>query len=181
MQKELKTDYTITTGTASIQSLFISFFIGLIYISLYCILWGIEGLKPAFDKFMHYYSFIPIFICGVVVHELLHGITWKIFGKVPLRMITFGFRSKSLTPNCCCTIPIKTSAYKIGLLVPFLLMGLIPAIIGIAYNTAWLLFFGKLFSFVGSVDLLVFWNIFDLKSETLVQDSPVKAGCTLVE
>ena len=72
MQKESKTDYTLTTGRAGLKALPIVLLFLFFYKSIYYLLWGGEGLKPGFTKFMHYSNFIPIFIGGIIVHELLH-------------------------------------------------------------------------------------------------------------
>ena len=50
---------------------------------------------------------ILIILIGVVLHELLHGITWAMFNDKGFKSIKFGIIWKMLTPYCHSEEPLK--------------------------------------------------------------------------
>ena len=116
---------------------------------------------------------------GTLIHEALHGITWAILGKKSFRNIHFGVDLKKLTPYCHFKVPIKKNAYIIGTLMPFLVLGLCPMIISILCSSLFTLFWGILFTFAASGDLVCYWNIKKIKSQSYILDHPEKLGCII--
>ena len=45
-------------------------------------------------------------IVGIVVHELIHGLTWACYAKSGWKSISFGVMWKLLTPYCHCDEPM---------------------------------------------------------------------------
>jgi hypothetical protein len=88
---------------------------------------------------------------------------------------------KILTPYAHCKIPLKASVYRIALLLPAILLGIIPAIIAIIFGISWLLLYGILFTVLAGGDLLIFWIIRKVKSDELVEDHPERCGCFIVD
>lgn len=80
-----------------------------------------------------------VFCVLVVVHELIHGITWAVFAKEHWKTISFGFMAEYLTPYCTCREPLKKGQYIVGALMPTIVLGLLPAIAAIMIGS-WLLF-----------------------------------------
>ena len=51
---------------------------------------------------------LPLLIlCLIIVHELIHGITWAIFAKNHFHAIDFGIVWSTLSPYCTCFKPLK--------------------------------------------------------------------------
>lgn len=121
-----------------------------------------------------------IFLGGVVVHELLHGIAWMIAGRKPLETVKFGFQLKTLTPYAHCTEPLDVTAYRIGAIVPGIVLGIIPAIAALVIGHAGWLVFGFLFTLAAGGDALILWVLRDVPREALVEDHPEKAGCYVI-
>lgn len=46
-------------------------------------------------------------IVFIVIHELLHGLTWSLFTENGFKDVAFGFIWKYLTPYCSCKVPMK--------------------------------------------------------------------------
>ena len=66
---------------------------------------------------------LPILICLIVLHELIHGITWGIFAEKHFHSIKFGVIWSALTPYCTCSEPMKRWQYILGGAMPTLVLG----------------------------------------------------------
>ena len=62
-------------------------------------------------------------LCLIIVHELIHGITWAIFVKNHFHAIDFGVVWSTLTPYCACFEPLKKWQYLLGTAMPTLVLG----------------------------------------------------------
>ena len=118
-----------------------------------------------------------VMIIGIILHELIHGITWAIFAKDGFKSIKFGILWKMLTPYCHCKEPLKVKHYIIGAVMPAIILGQIPAIIAIIIGNLWLLFFGIFFTVAAAGDFLIINLISKENKDDLVQDHPSEAGC----
>ena len=75
--------------------------------------------------------FVIAILLLVVVHELIHGITWSVFTEHHFGDIEFGFMKEYLTPYCTCKCPLSKGKYIIGALMPLIILGIIPMAAGI--------------------------------------------------
>ena len=165
-------------GKANVYSLFFAVPIVGIFAWIYIYRWGVGQFAAGFDDlFANFFIFLVVFFLGIIVHELIHGFIWMFFGKLPFSAIKFGFQLKSLTPYAHCTVPLKVNPYRIGAAMPCILLGVLPALIGIINGNGWLLAFGLLFTTAAGGDLLILWLIRNVSNDKLVQDHPTNAGC----
>ena len=86
--------------------------------------------------------FVITLVVLVVVHELIHGLTWSIFAQDHFKSIEFGFMKEYATPYCTCTVPLKKGAYIAGALMPLIILGIMPAVIAIFTGSFFLLAIG---------------------------------------
>ncbi len=126
-------------------------------------------------------TFIPSIIIGIIVHEAIHGITWSLAAKIPLSSIKFGFQIKTLTPFAHCKVPINIIAYRIGTLMPFLILGIAPYFYSLISQNPIVLGFGLFFSFVAIGDLMILWITKDVAKDKNVQDHPTEGGVIVVD
>ncbi len=123
--------------------------------------------------------FLFIYFAAIVLHELVHGITWAAFAENHFKSISFGIMLEMLTPYCNCSEPLKKWQYIVGSLMPLLVVGMIPAIIGALTAVTWLFLIG-LFMIVGAGgDIIVSFRLLKYKSdknEVVVYDHPTKCG-----
>ena len=125
-----------------------------------------------------------LFFAFIVVHELIHGITWSLFAKNGWRSIKFGFIWKYLTPYCHCSEPMKKREVIIGGLMPTVVLGIIPAIIAIISGSAWLMLTAVLMIYGGGGDILMAYKLLCYKSESddvLFMDHPYEIGTAVFE
>lgn len=116
-------------------------------------------------------------IGGIIGHELLHGLTWARFAKGGLRSIRFGIMWKMLTPYCHCNEPLPLNAYRLGVMMPGLVLGFLPMLIGFATGHLGLFAFGMFFTVAAGGDFIMLYLLRDETSDSLVQDHPTKIGC----
>ena len=120
--------------------------------------------------------FCALMLAGIVVHELLHGITWAYYAKDGWKSISFGVKWKWLAPYCHCSEPLCKRAYLIGALMPLLVLGLIPAIISLFIGDVLLWIFGVVFISAAIGDIWVAWLLRKEDSGSLFLDHPSEAG-----
>lgn len=140
--------------------------------------WGFQELgRGAAALFDNLLIFLVVLVVGIMVHELLHGLSWALAGRTSLRAIRFGFQLKTLTPYAHCTEPLAVDAYRIGALMPGLLLGIAPSIAGVISGSGVLAAFGLLFTIAAGGDFLILWLLRDVHAGALVEDHPERAGC----
>lgn len=172
----------------SISALKANFYaIPIILISIICLvlpfvlIWDWQTFAKGFlSIYLTLPYFIAAFILGIFLHEILHAIGFIIFGKLTVKQVQIGIKWKYLTPFAHCRIPLKASVYRIALVLPAILLGIIPSIIALILGKSWLLIYGTLFTALAGGDFLIFWIIRKVKADELVKDHPERCGCYIV-
>lgn len=142
----------------------------------YVLLWGIDGIRSIFVDG----GLLPLLgtiVIGIVVHEAVHGLTWKIATGKPFSAIRFGFDWKTVTPYAHCREAMEARPYRIGAVMPLLLLGVIPVIVGLINGSAAWEAFGLFFTFAAGGDMLILWLLKDVEATVLIEDHPTRAGC----
>lgn len=128
--------------------------------------------------------FAALFFAMIVVHELIHGLSWSLFAENHWKDIEFGFMKQYLTPYCTCGVPLRKGAYIFGALMPLILLGILPMIAGILWGHFGLLLLGIIMADSAAGDILIVWKILRYRSdaETIVYiDHPTQAGGVIFE
>jgi len=142
--------------------------------------WGIDNLFAEFSGSKNFLLLLVFFFVGIVLHELIHAVSWRLFAKIPFSRIKFGFNVKSLSPYAHCGEPVTAKVYRMALVAPAILLGIIPVAISFVTGSVWFFILGELFTITASGDFLIFWLIRKVKNEQLVADHPERAGCKVV-
>lgn len=130
-------------------------------IFLYQLLWGVDLPLWAVNSFTASQAgallAIGLLLISVILHESLHGIGLVILGHVSWRTIRFRFNKwPKWTPCTTCTQPISVWAYRLSALLPMLVLGTIPGIIGLFWHINWLAFWALLNGSFCTNDLIGF-------------------------
>ena len=112
---------------------------------------------------------------GIVLHELIHGICMAAFARNGWKSVTFGFNTKAIAPYAHCKEPLSPDAYRLSLMMPGLLLGDAPILIAWFTGNMLFLFFGILFCWAASGDVVVLWLSRKITGGVL-QDHPDKIG-----
>lgn len=181
-----KIELATTATEANVQALAFALPVMLVLLVPYVLLWPEQFSTEALRELSKIYGgrmlFLPflmmlVFIPGAVLHELLHGLTWATFCKNGIRSIKYGVHWKALSPYCHCKEVLPLKPYILGGMMPGVVMGVFPAVIGISIGNPWLFFFGLFFTLAAAGDMLVLWMLRHCQSTDLVQDHPDKIGC----
>lgn len=119
--------------------------------------------------------FILLMVLGIVIHELIHGITWLLLTHKSFRHLSFGFLPGGV--YCHIDVPMIKRHYVIGALMPLLLLGIVPTIIAFCIGSLLWLLLGIVFIVSAAGDIMIVWAIRKEPADALVYDHPSEAGC----
>ena len=130
--------------------------------------------------------FVALFIVLIMVHELIHGLTWSLYAEHHFKDIAFGFMKEYLTPYCTCTTPLLKSHYTMGALMPCVVLGILPTAIGILLGSHFLFWTGIVMILSAGGDIMIVMKLLAHKSqsgskEILIYDHPTQAGSVIFE
>lgn len=147
----------------------------------YAARWGAPSLARGVWTLLDPVVFLGSVLPGVLAHELIHAAAWSISARRPLRAIRLGFQWRSVSPYAHPRDPMPVGAYRLGAVMPLVLMGLLPAGAAILLGRPLLMAWSLLFVLAAGGDLVVLWLIRRVPSGRLVQDHPTRAGCRVLE
>ncbi len=140
---------------------------------------GFVGMNPILLL-----ALLALLFALIVIHELIHGLSWAIFAEHHWKDIEFGFMKQYLTPYCTCGVPLSKGQYIFGALVPLVLLGLLPMLAGILTGSMQTLLMGIIMADAAAGDILIVWKILRYRSgaENIVYiDHPTQAGGVIFE
>ncbi len=120
----------------------------------------------------------------VLVHELIHAVTWSFFAENRLKDVELGFMKQYLTPYATCLTPLKKPGYITGALMPMTVLGLIPLIISIVIGSPFLLYLSIVMMICAGGDMIIAWKLLTYRSkakEIMIYDHPTQAGSVIFE
>lgn len=176
-----KKEITLGVGKANLYSL--SFLIPTLIVFLipFLLIWhdslNVEDFQGLIKGKL--FLFLGLLIAGIFLHEAIHGLTWAIFCKNGFKSIKFGVIWKAITPYCHCKEVLPIWHYRLGTIMPGLILGFIPALIGIISGSVLALIFGIVFTVAAGGDFIFIWLLRKEASNRYVEDHPDKIGCIL--
>jgi len=120
-------------------------------------------------------AFGVMVIVNIALHELVHGVTWMVLLKKKFSHLSFGMMKGAV--YCHIDVPMKKRIYVTGALMPLLLLGNVPWIVGIATGNLWWMLMGAYMISGAMGDISIVWSIRKESSDTLVYDHPSDIGC----
>ena len=182
-----KDKLTIDIVKANIVGLLILIPTILVFALPYYFVWRNQFSSEAMLSFIKSFTFVSyllflakyflILIGGIILHELIHGITWAFYAKRGFKSIKFGVLWKMMTPYCHCSEPLKVYQYIVGGIMPAFLLGIIPSIIAIVIGNLGLLIFGIFFTMAASGDFMIINLLRKENPLDYTLDHPSEAGC----
>lgn len=173
-------ELTITPGQAHLRSFAYFLPAAILFVFLFYMLWperlSLSNYKSSFPGIG---VVVSIMVTGIVVHELIHGLTWAIFAPSGFRSIRFGILWKSMTPYCHCREPLPVRPYCIGAAMPGIILGILPMVVSLASGSIALLAFGLFFTLAAGGDIMIIRMLIGTDRNHLVQDHPSKIGCLI--
>jgi hypothetical protein len=119
-----------------------------------------------------------IFILLIITHELIHGLFFAIFSKNRLKSIKIGIMParKLFSPYCNCKEKLEINHYRIAVIMPLVLMGIIPAVIAVCVGKIITLFWSILMVTAAGGDILIFLKTLKERKKSWILDHPSEVG-----
>ena len=174
---ENKRDLSVSMARANIVVLFIAIPVAVLQIAAFSLIHGAQKMDETWGV-LWLFLFVAF---GVVVHELIHGVTWMLAGRKPLSSIKFGFQWKTLTPYAHIKEPVEVNVYRIGAFMPGFILGILIYFISLIFGDGNLFWFSVIHTTAAGGDWLILWLIRNVKAGALVEDHPTNAGCYVLE
>jgi putative zincin peptidase len=174
---ENKRDLSVSMARANVIVVFISIPPAILQFVLFIGVHDVKGLATTWN----FIILILAVLLGVVLHELMHGVSWVIFGRKPFSAIKFGVQWKTLTPYAHLKEPVEVNAYRIGAFMPGFIVGILVYVLSLVLGDGNLFWFSLIHTSAAGGDWLILWLMRHVKSGTLVEDHPTNAGCYVIE
>lgn len=166
-------DVTITSGKAMV--------LGVLYALPFVIILGMLYRFLLIDRahllelggLSFYIIFIIIIAVSVVIHELLHGIGWAISSKKGWNVVRFNINA--MMPSCACKVALEKKQYLVGVLTPFVILGLGSILFLFIYPGTISLLTVMVVFIASGADLIIAFNVLK-ESDSLIVDHPTEAG-----
>jgi hypothetical protein len=169
---------------ATIFSLFVLIFSVIIFGIPYYFIWAYNSeikLFPILIDTMHRIIFICICIFGLFLHELIHGLFFGIFAKDGFKSIKIYFEKNVFTFICYCQNELKIKHFRIGTIMPLIIIGIIPTILAIIIGNTPLLIFGILYISASGGDILIIKRIFNKNKNDLILCRKGEVGFNIIK
>lgn len=183
MQAEgyVKKDLTISVLKANIGALFVMLpFMAAAAWAFFCV----NSIGTWSLSFISSLLLLPALLLLIVLHELIHGITWGLFAENHFRSIEFGVIWSALTPYCTCSEPMNKRQYMLGGAMPTIVLGGGTALIACLTGQIFWLFISELMILSGGGDFLIILKMFMYRpagKETVFVDHPYECGVAVFE
>lgn len=178
-----KRELVISAEKANLLSIVLVLPTLLIAVIPYYLLWGEEVSYDATKALVNenLWLVLIIIVIGTFIHELIHAAFFASYCKHGFSSVKIGFSKSSLTPYCHCKEALRVGQYRIGCIMPAILLGAVPVLIAITTGNVFLLITGIFFTIGASGDFLILWILRNKYSDDLVQDHPSKIGCYIYQ
>lgn len=176
MLNSSQTDFSVSLDEIAGKITVLGIVLLLVPLLPFLVLWGWDALRPGvFDI-----RLIPPILLLIAAHEAVHGISWKLLAGLRWSELRFGFSWKMLSPYCHAKVPMNITAYRIGALMPLILTGIVPLIIGTLTADPMLSFISAVMISAAVGDIFVIWLLRAVPDHVRVIDHPSRVGCIIV-
>lgn len=174
-------EYTMSAEKANLYAIFFFIPVAIFMIIPYLLVHKFDKSLITGFKGINILWFVIAMLVGIVVHEGIHGLFLGYFAPSRYKSISFGVHWKMLTPYCHCNEAMQARHYRIGLMMPLVLLGLLPFVVAMFIGHTGLFLFSIIFTLAAGGDMLIYWLMRKIESTTIVKDHPHKIGFYIAE
>lgn len=146
----------------------------------YLLVWGWpdlpewRGLGPTvLDILIGTLVALLLYAVSAFVHEALHIAAMV----MPVSRLEVGMRLSEGVVYVHAKEPMSARAYRIVLLVPAVILGVVPVVVGVLEGQGWVVVYGYVMLLSAIGDLVVLRLMKRVDARTLVRDHPEQLGC----
>ncbi|MGQ1890424.1 DUF3267 domain-containing protein [Thermophagus sp. OGC60D27] len=137
----------------------------------------LHGKSPFFDWSLYdVFLFMILLIVGVPMHELLHALIFGVFARGGFKSVKIGWDRSTYTPYCHCSAPIRVLYYRLGALLPLIILGVVPFVGSLFLGSFGWWLFGYIYIIAAGGDLVALKMLKSIPAHTKVLDHPHKMG-----
>lgn len=167
---------TISMMKANVLSIVLLFIFGTLCGLAFYSIWDMGELDISSDGLIWYnLFFVAGLVAGIVVHELVHGITWLLLTHKGFSHLKFGLMKGAVF--CHIDVPMIKHHYVIGALMPLFLVGIVPLVVAFCIGSFLWMLLGVIFVVSAIGDIMIVWAIRKEPSDALIYDHPTEGGC----
>ena len=119
---------------------------------------------------------VLIIIAGIILHELIHAITWALFTRGGFKTIEFGILWREFTPYSHCKEPLAMKHFIFGMIAPGIFLGIVPALLSYFTGNFWLMLFGSFFTAAAAGDIMILRLLKKQNRQDYICDHPTAIG-----
>ena len=97
----------------------------------YSLRWGAPSLARGVWTLLDPKIFLATVLPGILAHELIHAIAWAVAARRPLSAIRIGIQWRAVSPYAHPREPMPVGPYRVGALMPAVVLGFLPAVLAI--------------------------------------------------
>lgn len=120
---------------------------------------------------------VGIYAVSALLHEAIHVIAMVAVARVRPSSLRFGMRLSEGVLYVHTDEPMTTRSYRVVLMLPALVQGILPAAIGTVFGLGWLVLYGYVMIVSSIGDFAVLQLIRHFDPNVTVRDHPEKVGC----
>lgn len=144
----------------------------------YQLRWGLLAPQPPPGQGLWFlFGLLLLLAAGLFIHEVAHLAGYWLFGRVPLGVLRLRFGGVALAPQVHCPVVIPAGAYRLMLILPALLLGVLPGLLAI-FAGWWVLLVWSMWQLVAAGgDVACLWALRGLPGDAPVLAHPNRLGC----
>jgi hypothetical protein len=120
---------------------------------------------------------LAIVACSAVVHELLHGLGWRVLGRVRWSSVSFIATRRGLGIAAVLKEPVSAAVFRTAALAPALLLGILTLGFAFISGSGLILLWGAFFLFECITDVALLVATRSLPSSARLISHPTELGC----
>jgi hypothetical protein len=123
---------------------------------------------------------LVIVIGSAIVHEAIHALGWRVFGRVPWRSMSVRPSWRGLGIAADPGVAVSATAHRVARALPALMLGGAPVVVGLATGRGLFVLWGLFLLFECFTDIAVLFAMWAVAPEAMVVDTPDRLGYRLV-
>lgn len=152
-----------------------------IFFIVYYYFWKFPNFDAYIDSPLRLFYLLLLALFSIFIHELIHAIFFAAFSKNGWRDVKIGVLWRKLTPYAHCRKPLLVFQYRIALLMPGIVLGLVPIIAGMVFGLFFTFFFGAFMLFSAGGDIIIYIMSLKIPKNKMLLDHPTECGFYIID
>lgn len=137
-------------------------------IALHAEVWGAESVRMLVGNRPLLIPLAAALVLSVALHELLHVAGYVWLGGAPRDAVHVQWRGAVIVARC--DVPLPARSYRAAVALPGLVLGVVPALVGLTTGVAWLTVYGAVMAGASAGDVAVLWALRRYGAGEMVED-----------